>query len=212
MKTVLCFGDSLTWGTNAATGQRHEFENRWPNVVQAALGDSVAVIAEGLGGRTTAYDDMLGDCDRNGARLLPTLLQTHFPLDLVVIMLGTNDLKPAIHGSAIGARQGMKKLVSLIRFHDWGRPYAAPQILIVAPPPLCATKTPLYSAIYRDSQTESQLLAPLYRALADELCCGFLDAGSIARPSPLDGVHLDAENTRSLARGLTSRIREMLAL
>ena len=88
MKTILCYGDSLTWGYDAETLGRHALEDRWPSVLQKALGEGVHVIAEGLNGRTTAYDDHLADCDRNGARILPTILQSHAPLDLVIIMLG----------------------------------------------------------------------------------------------------------------------------
>ncbi|RVA20726.1 arylesterase, partial [Mesorhizobium sp. M7A.F.Ca.US.001.01.1.1] len=89
MKTVLCYGDSLTWGYNAEGG-RHALEDRWPSVLQAGLGSGVEVIAEGLNGRTTAFDDHLAGADRNGARLLPTVLTTHAPIDLIVIMLGAN--------------------------------------------------------------------------------------------------------------------------
>ena len=74
MKTILCYGDSLTWGYDAESLARHALEDRWPSVLQAALGGGVDVIAEGLNGRTTAFDDHLADDDRNGARLLPTLL------------------------------------------------------------------------------------------------------------------------------------------
>lgn len=211
-KTVLCYGDSLTWGTNAESGERHDFEDRWPTVLQAALGSSVEVIAEGLGGRTTAYDDGLADCDRNGARLLPTLLQTHCPLDLVILMLGTNDLKPIIHGTAIGARQGMKRLVSLIRFHDWGRAYKGPEVLIVSPPPLCETNNPLFAPLFQGGVKEAQKLASLYADLADELGCAFFDAGTVARTTPIDGVHLDAENTRAIGRGLEPVVRNLLGL
>lgn len=211
-KTVLCYGDSLTWGTDAESGGRHGFEDRWPTVLQAALGPSVDVIAEGLGGRTTAYDDGLADCDRNGARLLPTLLQTHCPLDLVILMLGTNDLKPIIHGTAIGARQGMKKLVSLVRFHDWGQPFQAPEILIVSPPPLCETSNPLFAPLFRGGVAEAQKLASLYANLADELGCAFFDAGTVAQTTPVDGVHLDAVNTRAVGRGLEPVVRRILGL
>jgi len=212
MKTVLCYGDSLTWGTDAETGDRHAFEYRWPSVLQAALGPSVNVIAEGLGGRTTAYEDRLGDCDRNGATLLPTLLHTHGPLDLVIILLGTNDMKPMIHGTAVGARQGIKKLVSLVRFHDWGRECDVPEILIVSPPPLCETANPLMAALFKNGIEESRMLASLYRDLADEMGCGFFDAASVAEVTPVDGVHLTAENTRAIGRGLEPITRMMLGL
>jgi len=212
MRTVLCFGDSLTWGYNPEGPGRHAFEDRWPSVLGAALGPGVTVIAEGLNGRTTGYDDHLADCDRNGVKNLPTALHTHMPLDLVVIMLGTNDMKPAIAGTAYAARAGLQRLVGLIRHHEYSFDYDAPEILIVSPPPLCETADPVFSAIFRNGVEESAMLASLYRDLADDLGCGFFDAGSVARTSPVDGVHLTAEGTRAIGRGLEPIVRMMLGL
>lgn len=182
--------------------------------MQKALGNDVVIVAEGLNGRTTAYDDHLSDCDRNGARTLPTLLHSHGPLDLVIILLGTNDLKRGIGaGSAVGAISGVKRLISLVRHHDWH--FGAdeqPEILIVAPPLICETANPYFAAMYADAVEESKMLASLYRDLADEQECGFFDAGSVSVATPIDGVHLDAENTRALGRGLEPVVRMMLGL
>ncbi len=212
MKTVLCFGDSLTWGYDAENRGRHPYEDRWPSVLETALGESVTVIAEGLNGRTTAYDDHLADCDRNGVSNLPTVLHSHMPLDLVIIMLGTNDMKPSVAGSAHAARAGIQRLVGLVRHHEYSFSYDAPDILIVSPPPLCETADPIFSAMYRGEIGESQMLASLYRDLADDLGCGFFDAGSVAETTPVDGVHLTAENTRAIGRGLEPIVRMMLGL
>ena len=110
MKTLLAFGDSLTYGADAETGGRHAYEDRWPTVLEKGLNGAVRVIAEGLGGRTTTFDDWTSSADLNGARILPVLLKSHQPLDAVVIMLGTNDLKRYINGSALAAAMGMKRL------------------------------------------------------------------------------------------------------
>lgn len=212
-KTVLCYGDSLTWGYNADTLDRHRFEDRWPSVLQKALGPDVQVIAEGLNGRTTAYDDHLSDSDRNGARVLPTVLQSHAPLDLVIIMLGTNDMKRGIAGNAFLARQGIQRLVGLIRHHEWPMDNMdAPEILIVAPPPCRETANPVFAAMFAGAADESAMLASLYRDLADEMDCSFFDAGSVAQTTPLDGVHLDAENTRAIGRGLEPVVRMLLGI
>lgn len=213
MKTVLCYGDSLTWGTNAETGGRHHIEDRWPSVLQKALGASVHVIAEGLGGRTTAFDCGLADSDRNGARILPTLLESHAPIDLVIVMLGTNDLKPYIHGSAMTAMKGVEKLISLIRHHHWrSDDWDGPEILILSPPLVCQTADPVMGALFKGAIDQSQMLASLYSDLADEMGCGFFDAGSVATASPIDGVHLDAENTRAIGRGVEPIVRMMLGV
>ena len=103
MKTVLCYGDSLTWGYVPDGSGRHALGDRWPQILQAELGGSVNVVADGLNGRTTAFDDHLSGFERNAAKTLTTALGTHFPLDLVIVMLGTNDMKSFICGSAPSA-------------------------------------------------------------------------------------------------------------
>jgi lysophospholipase L1-like esterase len=212
MKSILCFGDSLTWGSNAETGGRHTLSDRWPHVLQQALGDGVHVVAEGLGGRTTAYDDHTSPALRNGSTVLPTLLSSHAPLDLVILMLGTNDLKPGVAGTAIDAMLGMERLVEIIRHHAWPLDMEPPEILIVAPPVICETADPIFAAIYSGAIAQSQMLASYYADLADETHCGFYDAASVSVTTPLDGVHLDAENTRAIGRGLAPIARVMLGL
>ncbi|MGX5722445.1 SGNH/GDSL hydrolase family protein [Shinella zoogloeoides] len=213
MKTVLCYGDSLTWGYNAEALDRHSFEDRWPSVLAKALGPEVTVIAEGLNGRTTAYDDHMADCDRNGARILPTILHSHDPIDLVIILLGTNDMKPAVCGTAFGAVQGVERLVSLVRHHAWSfKAEESPEVLIVSPPPLCETANTAFAAMFAGGVEQSAMLATLYSDLADEIGCGFFDAGSVAGTTPLDGVHLDAKNTRAIGKGLEPIVRMMLGL
>lgn len=212
MKSVLAYGDSLTWGYDPVNLGRHAYEDRWTSVLQKALGHGVRVIAEGLNGRTTAYDDHLADCDRNGARLLPSVLATHKPLDLVIIMLGTNDLKRGIQGTAMGATSGIKRLVRLVQQHDWGFGFDGPEILIVSPPAIQETADAMFGAMFNRSIEEGSMLASMYRDVADELGCGYFDAGSVAKTTPRDGIHLDAENTRAIGRGLEPIVRMMLGL
>ncbi|MDZ5697739.1 SGNH/GDSL hydrolase family protein [Chelativorans sp. M5D2P16] len=210
MKTILCYGDSLTWGYDAEGPGRHAYEDRWPSVLQAKLDGTAQVIPEGLNGRTTAYDDWLSGADRNGARLLPALLTTHAPLDLVVILLGSNDMKPFVCGRAIGARQGMQRLVDIVRGHDYPLDAPPPSILLVAPPPLCATDDPDFAAMFDGGIAESAKLAPLYAQVAKETGCAFFDAGAVARTTALDGVHLDAQNTRAVGAALEPVVRDIL--
>lgn len=212
MKTVLCYGDSLTWGYDPEGPGRHAYETRWPSVLQAGLGADVTVIAEGLNGRTTAFDDHLGSADRNGARLLPTILTTHSPIDLLILFLGANDMKPWIAGRAIAARQGMQRLIDITRGHAYPLGEDAPDILLVSPPPLCETGDPDFAAMFEGGVAQSAMLASLYSDLADLTGCGFFDSASVAKASPLDGVHLDAANTRAIGRGLEPIVRVMLGL
>jgi lysophospholipase L1-like esterase len=210
MKTVLCYGDSLTWGYSAEGPGRHACEDRWPSVLQAALGLGVQVVAEGLNGRTTAFDDHLGAADRNGARLLPAILSTHSPIDLAILFLGATDLKPWIAGRAIASRYGMQRLIEIVRGHAYPMGATAPDVLIVAPPPLCETGDPDFAAMFEGGIEQSHMLASFLSDLADAEGCGFFDAGSVAATTPLDGVHLDAENTRAIGRGIEPIVRVML--
>src|ERR1700710_327629 len=143
MKTILCYGDSITYGANPVAGAaRHAYEDRWPGALEAKLAGQVRVIAEGLGGRTTVHDDWYADADRNGARVLPTLLSSHGPLDMVIVMLGTNDLKPFHGRTAMECANGVGRLVQIVRGHAAGEGEPAPQIVIVAPPNLGKTSHP----------------------------------------------------------------------
>jgi lysophospholipase L1-like esterase len=210
MKTVLCYGDSLTWGYDPVSGSRHVMADRWPSSLVAALGGRAETVCEGLNGRTTAFDDHLADCDRNGARVLPTVLHSHAPVDLVILMLGTNDMKPFVAGRAVGAVQGMRRLIDLVQSHVWPCEMPSPGILVVAPPPLCETDDPDFAASFSGGVTQSAMLAPLYDELAEQTGCGFFDAGSVVRTSPVDGVHLDAESMAALGRALAPTVKELL--
>lgn len=212
MKTILCYGDSLTWGYNAEGPSRHAFEDRWPNVLQAELGKTVHVIADGLNGRTTAFDDKLVAEDRNGATTLPTSLATHSPLDLVIIMLGANDMKPWIHGRAYVAANGMARLVNTIRGHAYFFEAPAPKVIMVSPPAVCRTDNVEFSEYFDGANESSTKLAGAYRQYAEQLGCGFFDVGSVAVTTPLDGVHLDAENTRAIGRALAPLVKTTLSI
>jgi Lysophospholipase L1 and related esterases len=212
MKTILAYGDSLTWGFDAEGHGRHPREVRWPSVLAEALGPDVEVIADGLNGRATAYDDWTADCDRNAARTLPTALHAHAPLDLVILMLGTNDMKSHVAGSAVAATRGMRRLIELVDRHAWPFPYDTPQVLIVAPPPIVETADPDLGALFAGAREQSAMLASFYADLADETGVGFFDAGSVARSSSVDGVHLDAANTVAIGRGIAPIARLMLGL
>ncbi|ODT73003.1 MAG: arylesterase [Pelagibacterium sp. SCN 63-23] len=216
MKTILAYGDSLTFGANPLPGgPRHAYEDRWPTALERGLGGKARVIAEGLGGRTTVSDDWYANADRNGGRILPTLLESHSPLDLVIIMLGTNDLKPAICGSAIEASFGMRRLVQIIRGHYAGKGETAPKIILVAPPHLCDSDNADMIGHFGGIEhglTQSRQFATHYAKRAEEWDTGFFDASSVAKADPLDGVHLDAANTRAIGEGLVPLVSKILGL
>jgi lysophospholipase L1-like esterase len=209
MKTILCYGDSLTFGADPEGG-RHAFEHRWPSALATGLGDGVRVIAEGLGGRTTAYDDFGGAADLNGANILPVMLKSHQPLDAVVFMLGTNDLKPYTANGAIGAAMGMKRLIQIVRNFPFDHQDTAPHVIVVSPPLAVETDHAELSPMFEPAMAEASLLAGHYARIAGEFGCAFFDAASVAVASPLDGVHLDAANTRAIGEALVPVVRRVL--
>ena len=215
MKTILAYGDSLTYGADPGGGPRHAYEDRWPTTLEQGLGGKARVIAEGLGGRATAYDDWTAAADRNGARILPTLLDSHKPLDLIIIMLGTNDLKPFVAGTAAYAARGVRRLVELTRGHFAATGEAAPQILLVSPPHIVETTNENMLSNFGGLDhllRESHDFARHYRRHADETGVAFFDAATVAKADPRDGVHLDAANTRAIGTGLVPVVKSMLGL
>jgi lysophospholipase L1-like esterase len=215
MKTILAYGDSLTFGANPQVGgPRHAYEDRWPTTLEKGLGGQARVIAEGLGGRTTAFDDGSSTSDRNGARVLPVLLDSHKPLDLVIFMLGSNDLKPAIHGSALTASHGVRRLMQVVRGHFVVPGDVMPKVLVVSPPHVIETGHAEMTLHFGEAAAieQSKKLAFYYKARADEYGAGFFDASTVAVADIADGVHLDAKNTRAIGEGLVPVVKSMLGL
>lgn len=213
MKNILCFGDSLTFGHSPVDGGRHDYQDRWPTALGSALGnDKVHIIPEGLGGRTTAFDDHSHPADRNGVRILPTLLGSHAPLDCVIIMLGTNDMKSYLNGSALASAMGMRRLVEIVRLFPYGNHGSVPKVVMVAPPHCVATDHVYLNTMFRHGMTESHLLAGHYEQVASDIDCAFFDAETVAKASPLDGVHLDQENTRAIGTGLAPVVAKVLGM
>jgi lysophospholipase L1-like esterase len=212
MKTILAYGDSLTFGHDAEKQNRHRFEDRWPSVLEAGLGGQARVIAEGLGGRTTAFDDYSAAADRNGARVLPTLLSSHTPLDLVLIFLGTNDLKPFINGSALGAAHGVKRLIEIVKTHPYSFDAPAPKILIVSPPLAAQTDHADLAPMFEGAMERSREFAGHYSRVARDTGVEFFDAATVATATPIDGIHLDAGNTRAIGTALVPFVKSLLGL
>jgi lysophospholipase L1-like esterase len=216
MKTILAYGDSLTFGANPArNGPRHAYEDRWPTALERGLGGAARVIAEGLGGRTTAHDDWFANADRNGARILPTLLESHSPLDLIVIMLGTNDIKPHLGRTAGEAARGMVRLVQVIRGHYAARREPEPAIILVAPPVLVDTDNLEMKAHFGGDLMyveQSKLFAGEYKLRANEQGVRFFDAATVAKTDPRDGIHLDEANTRAIGTGLVPLVKSILGI
>jgi lysophospholipase L1-like esterase len=212
MKNILAFGDSLTWGVVALADARHSFEDRWPNALAAGLNGKVHVVEEGQNGRTTVFDDETTFESRNGSVALPLLLISHQPLDLVIIMLGTNDIKFAARCRAFDASMGMERLIQIVRNANYIKGYKIPEILIMSPPCLVPTDDEWFNELWGHAIAESKLFAKHYARVAEEQGVHFFDAGSVAVADKTDGGHLDAANTRAIGVALVPVVRTILGV
>ncbi len=210
-KHILCIGDSNTHGLctdpseSADHGSRYNEEERWTCLLQKALGEEYLVIEEGLSGRTCVYDDP----DMDSVNLLPVLhalLNSHEPLDLLILMLGTNDAKERFHTDAKKITKGMQILVEEAKSVPcWGA--GGPKILIVAPVPIEAGET--YPEFAPNCVEITKGLAREYAFLAVAEQVNFLDAGG-CELTQVDHVHLTAKGHRQLAERMETALREIL--
>ncbi len=207
MKVILCFGDSNTWGHDPMTGERFDRDTRWPGVLRNELGGDYWVIEEGCNGRTTVWDDPI-EGFKNGKDYLPPCLVSHKPIDLVTIMLGTNDMKKRFSLSAFDIAEGAGVLVDLVHKSDCGPGGRAPQVLLMAPPPIAQLTD--YAEMFEGAEAKSVKLSAHYRRVAEERGCHLLDAGQVIVSSPLDGIHFEAGEHAKLGQAVAVRIRELL--
>lgn len=209
MKTILCFGDSNTWGyVPGSQGERMPYGSRMADVLQERLGAGFRVLEEALSGRMSAWEDPLTP-DRNARRQLPFLLESHRPLDLVSIMLGTNDLK---HHMGLGPHDcalAQGSLIDIVEAAKCGPGGARPRILLIAPPLVVEASAP-FGHVFDDAIPKSRGLAAAYREVASERNCLFLDAASLVPTSARDGIHLEPESHRIMGEALAKiMLREL---
>ena len=207
VKSVLCYGDSNTWGYNPATGVRHAYEDRWPTVAAEALGPEYRLIPEGLNGRTTVLEDTIEPW-RNGLTYLRPCLISHKPLDAVVIMLGTNDTKARFSVPARDIATGMRQLIRAVQTSETGPSDGAPRVGIVAPAHVRDATS--FGETFSEARRTSLGLAEEYRAVAEELGVAFLDAAAFVECPMPDGIHLGAEGQRTLGKAIGEWVRESI--
>ncbi len=207
MKTILCYGDSNTWGCNPATKERFSVDVRWTGALAQELGPLYHIVEEGLGGRTTVWEDPI-EGNRNGKEYLIPCLESHMPIDLVTILLGTNDLKMRFSVSAYDIAASAGVLVNIVLKSATGPRNAAPQVLLMSPPVVGPLSD--YAEMFQDAQTKSSHFAKYYRQVADLYHCYFMDTAEIVVSSDRDGIHWEASEHRKLGKAVAARVREIL--
>jgi lysophospholipase L1-like esterase len=208
MNTVLCYGDSNTWGADPVTGERFSIHDRWAGVLRDELGSDYHVIEEGLGGRTTIWNDPMSEA-RNGKDYLLPCLWSHLPLDLVTIMLGTNDLKDRIARTATRIAAGVGVLVDMTLRSGTGPGGRAPRVLLICPPPIgkIAAAGELWG--FGGAEEDSRRLAKYYRIVAEQAGCSFLDAGEHIVSSDIDGIHFELQEHHKLDKAVAQAVRQI---
>ncbi|MGI8476411.1 MAG: SGNH/GDSL hydrolase family protein [Thermomicrobiales bacterium] len=208
MKTIVCFGDSNTWGSDPATGERFAPDRRWTGVLQSRLGAGCRVIEEGLNGRMTTVDDPIYP-GKNGADYLLPCLESHKPLDLVTIMLGTNDLKARLGRSASDIAESAAFLAGMARRSGAGPDGGLPKVLLISPPPVTTLSD--LAEMFTGAREKSLRFAEHYRVYAKWSNAEFFDAGSIVASSDLDGIHWEGSAHAAFGRALADEVERLLA-
>jgi lysophospholipase L1-like esterase len=211
MKTILVYGDSLTWGIIPGTRRRLSFAERWPAILESELnrgGSAVRVIEDCLNGRRTVWDDPFKP-GRNGIVGIEQRIEVNSPLALVILMLGTNDFQSVHQNNAWQSSQGVASIVRAIRRAPIEPDMPVPPILIVSPPRPNAPAGTMKEK-FDCAPERSRGVSDAYRAVASELDCGFFDADRVISTSAIDGVHLDADQHPRLAQALLPVVRELI--
>ncbi len=216
IKNILVFGDSLTWGWKPTKPviptTRHPKEKRWTTAMANILGDNYDIVVEGLSGRTTNIDDP-NRPTLNGAPYLRSALASHEPLDLVIIMLGTNDTKAYLKRTPYEIGLGMGELINIVQEHpiEWNRTrYEAPQVLVISPPPVAEKVDPLITDLLEGATEKTKALPKVYSAIATAAGEHFFDAGSVIATDGIDGVHFTAPTNKKLGEAVARKVLEVL--
>ena len=211
MKNILCFGDSNTWGYDPATQTRFSKDIRWTGVLQQLLGSNYNVIEEGLNGRTTnvneKQDHGLGYFRpfRSAMDLLSVLIETNSPLDLIIVMLGTNDLKTNFNQSSEMIAKNMRLVCESIIDNDY---FQSKPIILVSPTHINEESPNLLDSFIGTTQA-SQSFSNSYRKISDDLDLYFLDASESVKTNKIDGLHWDAMQHSDFANSLFNKIKKV---
>lgn len=208
MAVILCYGDSNTHGTppmrNLADQGRHAYGRRWPDIMAGHLGPDHRVIDEGLPGRTTVHDDVIEGGMRNGLTTLSAVLHSHRPIDVLILMLGTNDLKHRFSVTAFEIARSVERLVLAARAEG-----VVNDIVIVAPVPVREEGS--LREVFSGAEARQAGLTEFLADCAARLGCGFFDAGQHAQVSPEDGVHLTEAAHAAIGAALADMVRARLS-
>ncbi|MEM6889527.1 MAG: GDSL-type esterase/lipase family protein [Pseudomonadota bacterium] len=213
-KTVLCFGDSLTWGFDPRGGTnlvRYGFTRRWTRQLQAELGTSYHIVENGLNGRTTVFDDpVLGDM--SGLAQLPIALKSNMPLDLVIILLGSNDAKTRFNVNGDEIARGLSRLLEVVSKSSFGPNGIAPSTLVLIPPEMGEVGGTWLETMFDPvhSRAALQRIRETYPVVASAFGAECFDINQVVGPGAIDGIHFDPKALTPIAKELAIVVRDLL--
>lgn len=209
VQNILCFGDSNTYGHNPVDSLRLKKMERWPGILSDLLGDGYQVIEEGCNGRTTIYVDPQEPW-KCGRSYLEACLNTHKPIDQIIMMLGTNDMKEQFHATAQDIARGAGELIDLMKSFTLEKQGFQPKILLIAPPEIKEGISEMFfgHSFSERSVEESKHIGACYKEIAEEKACDFLDAAQIVVASEEDHLHLMPVEHRKLAQAIAAYLRQ----
>ncbi len=207
-KRILCFGDSNTWGDPPNGVGRYPTSVRWTGLLQEKLGEDYEVIEEGLCGRTTVLDDPK-EVGRNGKTYLKPCLETHNPIDLVILMLGTNDLKERFDQSAKQIAENNEELIKIVKQYGLNVDGSSPIILLISPAWVDEnSEIPMEGM--QGAEAKSKQFGKFYQGVAERQGCEFLDISLFVQPSRIDGCHFEVESHARIAEVLVEVLGKIL--
>lgn len=209
MKSILCYGDSNTYGLMPDSPDRYPRDVRWTGILQKKLGEDYYVIEEGLSGRTTLWDDPIEE-HKNGKKYLLPCLDSHKPVDLVILMLGTNDLKTRFSLTPFDIGASVENLVKMLLKSDAGIDYQPPKVLLVTPVPIHSVGRDDLDHMFFDVEERSQALAHYYEEVANRYQIEYLNPGNAVETNELDGIHYSAKGHAAMAELMEKKVREIL--
>jgi len=207
MVKILCFGDSNTWGAVPNKMRRYNTAERWPAILREYLPLGCELIEEGQAGRTVAHNDPT-DLERNALAHLQPCLEKHSP-DLVLLLLGTNDLKQRFELSALDISAGVSRLVEqTLSFASETVKKSSPKVLLIAPPPI--HEVGAFKRMFAGGMVKSLELSKHYQDIANDLGCSFFDAGLIVNACEKEGIHWQVDQHKLLADALAPQVQKLL--
>lgn len=213
-KRIMIFGDSNTWGWNpcndlVAPLKRWDDETRWAGILQKDLGDEYVVIPEGLNGRTSVWDDPIEEYRCGKAQIIPCL-DTHAPLDLVIIMVGTNDLKCRYTVSAQDIANGVGIIVDKTLHQVGAFGEDGPKVLLICPPSLGPVENGVFADMFEGNVEKSRKMPKYFEGVAKTYGVEYFDAGTVVKSSEEDGLHMQADQHAILGHKIAEIVKKIM--